>query len=411
VAKKMAGRGRVGFIPLEALTDCMYFVMGVPCKYGNRCRFRHCLIAAQQNKQCKKWPHSCTNVNCPYRHGSTPIDAEKSPQFSPPYSITMPSSSSFQKQDQKSQEGIISIFWDLENVQIPRAQKPFDIIQRIRQMLVISRGLHELGFTCYCDVATISKINQLSLTHANVRISHVPDRKPGGVDRQILLDLDRFERAHRPPATIVLISGDIDFVGKLADLRHQAHFEVIVIHNKPAKQELKATVNEHYSWDIFTSSNLYPLMADARTSLQISSSPGAPPSYLSLPAKSLVACPQCTSEFESKYSLQQHQIAKQHLFDCSLCDERFFTFSAQINHQKSKRHRQTEDYSCADCNKSFRTSKSLEQHENATGHGAEISSSPDDSNTPSADFNCSKCNIQYPNFGIFLAHFILHAFD
>ncbi|CAF4965629.1 unnamed protein product, partial [Rotaria sp. Silwood1] len=87
-----------------------------------------------------------------------------------------------------------------------------------------------------------------------VRIIHVPDRKPGAVDRQIMLELDRFERVHRPPATVVLISGDIDFVGKLNDLRHQAGFQVIVIHNKLAKEELKATVNAHYSWEEFTES-------------------------------------------------------------------------------------------------------------------------------------------------------------
>ncbi|CAF4310442.1 unnamed protein product, partial [Rotaria sordida] len=53
-------------------------------------------------------------------------------------------------------------------------------------------------------------------------------------------------------ATVVLISGDIDFVGKLNDLRHQAEFQVIVIHNKLAKDELKATVNAYFSWKLFT---------------------------------------------------------------------------------------------------------------------------------------------------------------
>jgi hypothetical protein len=80
----------------------------------------------------------------------------------------------------------------------------------------------------------------------------VPDRKPGAVDRQIMLDLDRFAQRHRPPDTVVLISGDIDFVGKLSDLRHRAGFHVIVIRNESAKQELKATANEHYPWELFT---------------------------------------------------------------------------------------------------------------------------------------------------------------
>ncbi|CAF3487129.1 unnamed protein product [Rotaria sp. Silwood1] len=69
-----------------------------------------------------------------------------------------------------------------------------------------------------------------------------------------MLELDRFERVHRPSATVVLISGDIDFVGKLNDLRHQAGFQVIVIHNKLAKDELKETANVSYSWNEFTES-------------------------------------------------------------------------------------------------------------------------------------------------------------
>jgi hypothetical protein len=247
----MTSNGNIDLVTLQSLTDCTAFVNGLNCKYGHSCRFRHCQKAIQQNNPCFRWPHSCTNVNCHYRHSPLSSNVSKSVQL--PSSVL--SYSQYPKAQTQSSASIISIFWDLENVQIPRMQRPFDIVQRIRRMLIITPGLQEVGFTCYCDVNTISQANQLSLMNANVRISHVPDRKPNGVDRQILLDLDRFERTHRPPATIVLISGDIDFVGKLADLRHQAHFEVIIIHNKAAKQELKATVNAHYSWDLFTSSH------------------------------------------------------------------------------------------------------------------------------------------------------------
>ncbi|CAF1090342.1 unnamed protein product [Adineta steineri] len=302
-------------------------------------------------------------------------------------------------------------------------------------MLVITPELREVGFTCYCDVGSISQANQLSLAHANVRITHVPGRKAGSVDRQILLDLDRFERAYPSPATIVLISGDIDFVGKLADLRHQAHFEVIVIHNKPAKQELKATVNKHYSWDIFTFPMQPSPMNDAFATCQVSSTPGAPPSnpisyhdygnvystrdryspsYSSVPAQNVLQCPQCTSEFETENSLQQHQIAKQHLFDCSLCDDSFFTHAALFQHQKNNRHSQREVHLCVDCNRSFRTPTSLEQHENATGHGAELSSSSSEaerSDTKSTEFYCSKCNIEFKSAGFYVAHMLVHVFD
>ena len=217
-------------INILSLTDCLHFTNG-SCMFKSKCRYRHCQTAAKQLEKCRKWPHSCRNMDCPFRHPSGPF---KTPKPAP------------------QEAELVSFFWDIENVPIPKGQKPFEIVQRIRQKLVSEPGLQEVDFSCYCNINTIPQENQQSLSHANVRIVHVPDRKPGAVDRLILLELDRFERSHRPPATIVLISGDIDFVGKLSDLRHRARFHVIVIHNKPAKEELKLTVNAHYPWELFT---------------------------------------------------------------------------------------------------------------------------------------------------------------
>jgi hypothetical protein len=423
----MASNESIDLVTLQWLTDCTSFVNGLNCEYGHSCRFRHCRTAIHQKNSCFKWPHSCANVDCRYRHPPVSFNVSRSVQepYSPSSYFPHP------KAEIQSSESIISIFWDLENIPIPRTQKPFDIVQRIRRTLIITPGLQEVGFTCYCDVNSISQANQLSLMHANVRISHVPDRNPNGVDRQILLDLDRFERTYRPPATVVLISGDIDFVGKLADLRYRAHFKVIVIHNKAAKQELKAAVNEHYSWDLFTSSHQYPSLVDAHSNRQFSSAPGAPSSevsnydygsisssktpswaqYSTSRVISLLKCPQCSSQFEAETSLQQHQVAKQHLFDCSLCNEQFYTSTDLMQHQKNTRHRETKQYTCAECHKSFCTLKSLEQHENATGHGYASSSPPENTDRKPLEFYCSKCNIQFSSAGFYVTHMLVHIFD
>jgi len=215
------------------LTDCLYFTNG-RCMFKNKCHYRHCSAAIKQLEKCSDWPDSCRNIDCPYRHTGMPSKIPKS---------------------LAQGKDFVIFFWDIENVSIPKGQKPFDIVQRIRQKFVNEPGLQEVDFSCYCNSNTISPENQQSLYQATVRIIHVPDRKPGAADRQIMLDLDRFERIHSPPATIVLISGDIDFVNKLSDLRHHAGYRVIVIHNKPAKEELKSTVNAHYPWELFTESS------------------------------------------------------------------------------------------------------------------------------------------------------------
>ncbi|CAF3904046.1 unnamed protein product [Rotaria magnacalcarata] len=194
---------------MQSFTDCIHFLNGI-CNKGDNCRFRHCSTAANQLNKCFKWPASCRDKNCRYRHPSLPktINNQSSRLF--------PTSSepAYVNRRQVSQpEGPASVFWDIEDVYVPNNQKAFDIVQRIRQRVILELNLREFGFTCYCDTASISIETQRSLLHANVRIVHVPSHKPGGVHLQILLDLDRFERAHRPPAVIVLISNAIEFLG------------------------------------------------------------------------------------------------------------------------------------------------------------------------------------------------------
>lgn len=363
---------------LKTFTDCMYFLNG-HCKLNEKCRYRHCLSAAAQTNNCFKWPKTCRDVRCPYRHPAAPPktdDKKRQPR----------TGSTSNNSTASRPDGLISFFWDIENVPIPKAQKPFDIVQRIRQKLVVESGLREYNFTCYCNSTTISQDNQLNLLHANVRIIHVPDRKPGAVDRQIMLELDRFERAHRPPATIVLISGDIDFVGKLSDLRHQAGFHVIVIHNKPAKTELKATVNAHYAWELFTQeNNEFTARVPQPYRMTNSNHDGNLRAVDTSPTRSIPSgkarsashrkgghhCPKCASEFDSIQALRQHQEAKDHLFECPICDEVFTTPEGQTQHQKAKGHFEA-NHCCFGCNRRFHSWDSLLQHQQATGHNGSV---------------------------------------
>ncbi|CAF2469703.1 unnamed protein product [Rotaria sp. Silwood2] len=383
---------------LNYLIDCMYFING-HCNLNDNCHYRHCREAVQQTKNCTKWPKTCRNITCPYRHGAITFQAVKKNQSQIPETLL---TQSCQPQPQPQvlpitrQEGFISFFWDYENVPIPKGQKPFDIVQRVRKKLVVESGLQEAAFSCFCNTNTISQDNQQSLHHATVRIIHVPDRKPGAVDRQIMLELDRFERVHRPPATVVLISGDIDFVGKLSDLRHQVGFHVIVIHNKPAKEELKATVNAHYPWELFTQqqqqqqqkqqqsvkipNQLDPTRIERPNRIRHTSSsnslrrrdpsPGSSNRQVPIVNNQDIKkqkCPKCPSEFESVQNLQQHQNTKNHLFNCPVCNEIFFSLTSQIQHQKDKKH-YVHDFKCNQCNRYFSKLESLNQHQQATGH-------------------------------------------
>ncbi|CAF3475902.1 unnamed protein product [Rotaria sp. Silwood1] len=315
---------------MKSLTDCLYFMNG-HCKFGEKCMYRHSLKAKKQLTRCNKWPDSCRKIQCSFRH---PVIMAQ-PKVTTSNTLT----------SRLSKDNLVSFFWNIENVPIPKGQKPFDIIQRIRQKLVIEPSLQEAAFSCFCNIYSISQDNQQSLHHANVRIIHVPDRKPGAVDRQIMLELDRFERVHRPPATVVLISGDIDFVGKLSDLRHQAGFQVIVLHNMPAKEELKAIVNAHYSWEQFINKQTTVIVPSSYSN-------GKEREYISANRKNpkkmkqrnvSQRCPMCEAEFNTIEQLRQHQEDTSHLFNCPGCNRDFFTLEGQLQHQKSKNHVLCED--------------------------------------------------------------------
>ena len=372
-------------IPIQSLTDCMYFLAGT-CHKAENCRYRHCRTAADQLNKCRNWPKTCKNVACRYRHPSMrpKLDKPQTSMSTPtPLLASLASSPVVVPVTSQPPEGFVSFFWDIENVCIPRSQTAFDVVQRLRQRLVIEPKLREIGFTCYGDINIIPKEHQISLSHANVRIAHVPDRKSGAADRQILLDLDRFERAQRPPATIVLISGDIDFVGKLSDLRHQVGFHVIVVHNKPAKKELKATVNAHYPWEMFTG-EVVPKDNSPEPEKKNRELPkktkkdsrSETPTGIKTPKSQAerFRCHECACEFTTENALHQHQQDKNHRFLCTECTEGFFTHVALIQHQQAKGHQEKSITRCNICQQVLETDQVV-PHMTKTQH-ASFSSGP-----------------------------------
>ena len=323
----------------QGLTDCKYFLHGY-CLHGEDCRFRHCRQAVKKKNQvCFQWPDNCRNSSCRYLH---PLPSARAPFRKTPQQANYP----------QLQRGSVSFFWDIENVHVPRAQNPSHIVQRLREKFVHTPELREIGFACYvCETSKIPRSTLVKLHHAGVRIVHVLDRKPGAVDRQILLDLDRFERVQRPPATIVLISSDIDYVGKLNDLRHQAGYHVIVVHNKLVNQDLWMSINAHYSWDTLTN------IADIAFS-DSSEPQDFGPSY---------QCPECTNNFRSLDALHQHQDTRNHLMECPACDGLFYTSNDLAKHQHATDH-YLRNFACRRFYRSFSTRNQLKQDENDS-HG------------------------------------------
>ena len=61
----------------------------------------------------------------------------------------------------------------------------------------------------------------------------------------------RFAQSYPPPATVILVSGDINFAAELSDLRHRHNLEVICLHNAQAQPALLACAQKVKRFDHF----------------------------------------------------------------------------------------------------------------------------------------------------------------
>ena len=85
-----------------------------------------------------------------------------------------------------------------------------------------------------------------------INIIHINATSKNAADDKVKQALRRFAQTYAPPATILLISGDINFISELSDLRHRSNFRVILLHNQQASDVLKQTAHECHRFDIFT---------------------------------------------------------------------------------------------------------------------------------------------------------------
>lgn len=73
-------------------------------------------------------------------------------------------------------------------------------------------------------------------------------------DDKLRQSLRRFGSTYPAPATIVLISGDVNFAPDLSDLRHRQNLTVYLLHNPQAQKALIACAHKAIRFDRFTAS-------------------------------------------------------------------------------------------------------------------------------------------------------------
>ncbi|XP_075557392.1 meiosis regulator and mRNA stability factor 1-like protein isoform X2 [Dermacentor variabilis] len=140
----------------------------------------------------------------------------------------------------------IGVFWDIENCQVPRGKSATALVGRIRQLFF--RGHAEAEFLCVCDIRKELPEVVQELNLAQVTVVHINAVSKNAADDKLKQCMRRFVDIHGSPATLVLISGDVNFSTDLSDFRHRRQIRVVLVHGGSAPEALTACAHESYSF-------------------------------------------------------------------------------------------------------------------------------------------------------------------
>ncbi|XP_076269252.1 meiosis regulator and mRNA stability factor 1-like protein isoform X4 [Rhynchophorus ferrugineus] len=146
----------------------------------------------------------------------------------------------------------MGIFWDIENVQVPKQKSAASVVQRIREVFL--DNYREAEFVVVCDVKKEKPQILQDLHDSQVNLIHVSSTSKNAADEKLKQSLRRFAEFHPAPSAIILISGDINFAGDLSDLRYRKKINVYLLCHERATKALILCANEHHDF--------YQLMLD-----------------------------------------------------------------------------------------------------------------------------------------------------
>ncbi|XP_053273625.1 meiosis regulator and mRNA stability factor 1 [Pleuronectes platessa] len=130
----------------------------------------------------------------------------------------------------------VGVFWDIENCSVPSGRSAGAVVQRIRSRFF--QGHREAEFICVCDISKECKAVIQELNNCQVTVAHINATAKNAADDKLRQSLRRFAETHTAPATVVLVSSDVNFASELSDLRHRHGFQVILVHGSHTSSAL-----------------------------------------------------------------------------------------------------------------------------------------------------------------------------
>lgn len=127
--------------------------------------------------------------------------------------------------------GPVAILWDIENCPVPGEVRPEDVAGNIRMALELHpmvKGAVTM-LSAYGDFNNFPRRLREGCQKTGINLIDVPNGRKDAADKAILVDMFLFALDNRPPSTIFLISGDVDFSHALHKLGQRGYTIVLAI--------------------------------------------------------------------------------------------------------------------------------------------------------------------------------------
>ncbi|KAK6911701.1 OST-HTH associated domain, partial [Dillenia turbinata] len=140
-----------------------------------------------------------------------------------------------------------SVWWDIENCQVPKGCDPHAIAQNIVSSLLKMNYSGQVSISAYGDTTKIPNPIQKALSSTGISLNHVPQGSKDASDKKILVDMLFWAVDNPAPANYLLISGDRDFSNALHQLRMR-RYNILLAQPQQASQALVAAATCVWLW-------------------------------------------------------------------------------------------------------------------------------------------------------------------
>ncbi|CAI9769308.1 unnamed protein product [Fraxinus pennsylvanica] len=141
----------------------------------------------------------------------------------------------------------VSVWWDIENCQVPKNCDPHAIARNISSALVKINYCGSLSISAYGDTTKISPAVQQALSSTGIALNHVPAGVKDASEKKILVDMLFWAVDNPAPANYLLISGDRDFSNALHQLRMR-RYNILLAQLQIASAPLLAAAKSVWLW-------------------------------------------------------------------------------------------------------------------------------------------------------------------